>query len=126
MSYLQIYSHHSSDNNSSSNSSIDSCCHDDGNGKNTTNTKIDDSINDSDGNDNKRRRFLNRCPVTCDQECQVDLQYTNHYNHDGDGGNDYEKNKNNYVVGSDGLKDEVRTPLIYALIYTSFSLCTSS
>jgi serine/threonine protein kinase len=121
MSYLQIYSHHSSDTGYSS-SSIDSCCHD-GYGKNT-NTKIDDSINDSDGNDNKRRRFLNRCPVICDQECQVDLQYNNHYNPDGND-NDYEKDKNNYVVGCDGSIDGVRTLLIYALIYTSFSLSTA-
>ena len=101
MSYLQIYSKNSDKNN------IDSCCHD-GNGN--TNTMIDVSTNDGDGNDNKRRRFLNLCAVTCDQECQVDLQYSNHGNHDGDGSNDKDKNK--YVVGCDGTIDEVRTLLI--------------
>ena len=94
MSYLQIYSKNSDKSN------IDSCCHD---GNVNTNTMID-------VNDNKRRRFLNLCPVTCDQECQVDLQYSNHGNHDGDGSNDKDKNK--YVVGCDGTIDEVRTLLI--------------
>ena len=114
MSYLQIYSHNSDKSN------IDrGYCHD-GNGN--TNTMIDDSTNDGDGNDNKRRRLLNLCPVTCDQECQVDLQYSNHGNHDGDSGKDNEKDKNKYVVGCDGSIDEVRTLLICSsFIYLSSS-----
>lgn len=107
MSYLQIYSHNSDK------GSFDSCSHD---GNHTTNNNKND-CSDNDGDDNERKRFVNQYPVTCDQECQVDLQYSNnsnYYDHDDDGcngsGNDIGNKiyENKSTVGCDGSIDEVR------------------
>lgn len=137
MSYLQIYSHHNDK------GSIDSCCHD---RNDTTNTKNECcvNVNDDRDDDNERRLYVNQCAaVTCDQECQVDLQYNNHGNHDDNddcNGNDIdsnEKDEKKNVIGYDGTIDEVRILLIiicvilylsiylfiYIFIYLTLLLC---